>query len=253
MPATPHGGYWTIGVTGATGIFGRMILQQLLDHFHWPPAQLVAICRDFSKNEANEWRARGLQVREADFGDDTSAAVMAAHPKRVSLVEAYRGIDRLIIVSVDTLANWYQLHANAINAAVSAGVKHIVYTSSPTLPVQTPPLTPLPPEDPLVENLLHGCGRGYTILGNNIWYDDLVDKVYKQMIAGGTIYTLDANGRAAHVSKLNCALAAATVLTQLNAPSRKIEISGPQVITRQQVSRISLFNLTTYVLIQYGK
>ena len=230
-------GTWTIGVTGATGDFGRMILEQLLDQFNWPPNQLVAICRDSNRELAMKWKARGLLVREADFDDDMSPAVKAAHPNRMRLVDAYSGVDRLMIISVSSFSNWYHLHANAINAAVDAGVQHIVYTSTPTLSTKNPPLTPLPPEDPQVEQLLRNCGRNYTILGNNVWYDDIIDNIYRQFIQQGTIYTLDPESSAAHISKRDCAFAAATVLTRPNEQSRKYEISGPELITRTRVRK----------------
>ena len=95
---------WTIGETGATGDFGRMILEQLLDQFKWPPNQLVAIFRDSNRELAMKWKARGLLVREADFNDVMSPAVKAAHPNRMRLVDAYSGVNRLMIINKCNIA-----------------------------------------------------------------------------------------------------------------------------------------------------
>lgn len=61
-----------------------------------------------------------MNVKEADFNQ----------PEK--LVSAFKGADRLLLISTDAIGSRVEQHKNAIQAAVSAGVKHIIYTSRPS-------------------------------------------------------------------------------------------------------------------------
>lgn len=231
----PVGG-WTIGVTGANGNFGGMVLNELLLELKWPASKLVAVCRDAEKGK-QKWGQYNVEVRDADFFDGVISNYFPATARetRQRLVDAFRGVDRLLIIGSNILGDRDKQHANAIAAAVAAGVTHIMYTSVPDPPDREPPLEWVPVDDNATEAVLKSCGVGYSILGNNIWYDDMLDNVYRDSIENGVIYTTDVNGAVGHVSKRDCAEAAAKLLTADNPPSRKYQICGPSLVTRAQV------------------
>jgi NAD(P)H dehydrogenase (quinone) len=101
-----------IGVSGASGHLGRAVVPELLQR---PGGnEVVAITR------TPETVCGPAQGR---FGD---------YNRPESLVEAYVGLDRLLIISTVDLEpgkRWAQ-NVAAIDAAVRAGVKHIVFISA---------------------------------------------------------------------------------------------------------------------------
>ena len=101
-------------ITGATGKFGRMVTEQLLEHLH--PAELILTTRN--PHSLEKLAARGAHVRYADFD------------KPETLVGAFEGGDRMLLVSTLSVGRRAQQHRSAIDAAVKAGVRHIAYTSS---------------------------------------------------------------------------------------------------------------------------
>ncbi len=105
----------TLLVTGASGQLGRRVVELLLEA---GAGTVVAATRDPAK--LADLAARGAVVRRADFDDEAS------------LVEAFQGVDRLLLISTDALdrpGRRLAQHEAAVRAAVSAGVGHIVYTS----------------------------------------------------------------------------------------------------------------------------
>ncbi|MEL7685066.1 NAD(P)H-binding protein [Citromicrobium bathyomarinum] len=99
-------------VTGANGHLGRGIVEYLLDRTG--PAQIIAASREPGALSPPD----GVAVRRADFADPAC------------LPDAFAGIERIEIVSVDKLGEEARrLHRNAITAASDAGVERIFYTS----------------------------------------------------------------------------------------------------------------------------
>jgi uncharacterized protein YbjT (DUF2867 family) len=97
-------------VTGATGRFGRAVVERLAERL--PAAELGVSVREPEK--ATEFAARGIRVRRGDFGDPAG------------LAHAFEGAAQVLIVSgpADPAP-----HATAIDAAKQAGAERIIYTS----------------------------------------------------------------------------------------------------------------------------
>ena len=99
-----------IGASGASGHLGRAVVSELLQRAEGH--EVVAITR------TPETVSRPAQGR---FGD---------YNRPESLAEAYAGLDRLLIIpTVDPVKRGAQ-NVAAIDAAVRAGVKHIVFMSA---------------------------------------------------------------------------------------------------------------------------
>jgi NAD(P)H dehydrogenase (quinone) len=103
-----------IVVTGATGALNGATVDHLLDRV--PADEIVVVARDPAK--AKRFADRGVAVRRGDYADPGS------------LRGALEGADQLLLVSSnDPGADAVSLHAAAIEAAVTAGVGRILYTS----------------------------------------------------------------------------------------------------------------------------
>ncbi|MGV4981162.1 NmrA family NAD(P)-binding protein [Streptomyces sp. NRAIS4] len=101
-------------VTGATGQLGRRIVDGLLTRV---PAQQIGVSvRDPRK--AQGLADRGVRVRQGSFSD------------AASLAHAFEGATQVLVVSVDKLGEEaVRQHRTAIEAAVTAGARRILYTS----------------------------------------------------------------------------------------------------------------------------
>jgi NAD(P)H dehydrogenase (quinone) len=143
----------TILVTGATGHLGHLIVEALLRD-GVPPVDIVAGGRDLAK--LDDLAARGVRVASLDYDD----------PK--SLADAFAGADTLMLVSGSEPGKRVPQHKAAIDAAVAARIRRIVYTSAPR--ATTSDLI-VAPEHKATEQLLATSGIPTTILRNG-WYTE---------------------------------------------------------------------------------
>ena len=98
----------TIGVTGATGQLGRLVIDKLKAK---AGEAVVALVR----SPANA-RGLGVAVREADYA------------KPATLKSALAGVDVLLFISSSEIRERAAQHHNVIEAAKAAEVKRIVYS-----------------------------------------------------------------------------------------------------------------------------
>src|SRR5262245_29390015 len=138
-------------VTGATGDFGRRVTQQLLEHLH--PAELILTTRN--PQALAKLAARGAHVRYADFDQPES------------LARAFEDGDRMLLISTLGVGRRASQQRNAIEAAVKAGVKHIVYTSSGGARPDNPAI--VIPDHLETERAVKESGVAYTILRNTLY------------------------------------------------------------------------------------
>src|ERR1700712_1851298 len=104
----------TYGITGATGQLGRLVVAALVEN-GVPAADIVAIVRN--REKAADLAARGVQVRAGDYdrADEWPSALA--------------GVDSLLLVSSNEVGQRVPQHGSVIDAAKSAGVQRIAYTS----------------------------------------------------------------------------------------------------------------------------
>jgi len=139
-----------IAITGATGQLGHLVIEQLLKTV--PANQIVAIVRNPAKAQALS--QQGIVVRQADYTDEAAFAA------------ALSGVDKLLLISSSEVGQRATQHQNVINAAKTAGVNFIAYTS--LLHADTSPLG-LHVEHVATEKALAASGIPYALLRNG-WY-----------------------------------------------------------------------------------
>ena len=201
----------TILVTGAAGQLGQRVIHHLLETYKIAPADIVAATR--SPDKLAELSAKGVVTRKADFDD------------AANLAQAFAGVDRLLIISTDSLdtpGKRLAQHKAAINAAKAAGVKHIFYTSMPN-PDKS--LVTFAPDHLGTEAAIKASGLGYTIL-RDAWYMDNFMMSLPHNLQGGKWYTATAGGKAPYISREDCALAIAAALASSNTDSRTYTLTG---------------------------
>ena len=209
----------TFLVTGANGKLGRHVTQLLLDA---KAGTVIAASRDPSK--LADLAALGAQTRAADFDNPAS------------LAEAFKGVDRLLLISTDGMAPGQRLaqHSAAIAAAKAAGVGHVVYTSMPKPETSAVSFA----DDHLgTENTLKASGLPYTILRNS-WYQENLFLALPPALKNGQWYSSAGDGRIPHIAHADCARAAAAALIQ--APlNQTFTLTGPELLTTQQIAALA--------------
>jgi len=101
-------------VTGATGHLGGATVHELLQKV--APSDIFVLVRDPQKSE--DLKAKGVNIIKGDYND------------YISLVAAFKEVDKLYFVSSSDVMNRFAQHQNVVKAAVEAGVRHIIYTSA---------------------------------------------------------------------------------------------------------------------------
>ncbi len=201
-----------LGVTGAGGYVGRAVIVNLKAR---GANRIVAITRDPAK-------LADLEVRAGDFA------------KPETLDAAFKGVDRLLIISTDSVGVRIGQQTGAIDAAERAGVSHIIYTSI---------ASPYPHDKHAVSNdhfwteaRLFQSKGGWTALRDNIYADFIVWEAAKTLEAG-KIFHAAGDGRRAIVFRDDIAAAAAGAL--LTAEGRElVDVSGPEALSYADIAAI---------------
>lgn len=209
-------------VTGAAGHLGRSVVELLLEG---GATDLVAASRDPGKLGA--LAAKGAQTVKADFDDPAT------------LDAAFAGVERLLIVSTDAIGVpglRQRQHKAAVEAAVRAGVKHIVYTSMPNPEAGSP--IPFAPDHYETEQAIERSGIAFTILRNG-WYAENLFGALPQVLSSGKWFTSAGEGRVAHVAREDTARVAAAALASDAAESARFDVTGPEALTTAEIAAIA--------------
>jgi len=207
-----------IGVTGASGQLAAGVIRHLSSRIG--SSDIVAITRTPDKLES--FSRTGVTVRKGDFNDPSG------------LVKAFDGIERLLIVPTSDLQPDVRpvQHRAAINAAVSAGVRHILYVSTIGARPGVPDgifETHFATEQALIES-----GAAWTLLRMSIYADMLVDTA-KNAIANGKYAALPGEP-AAYVVRDDIAAAAAGLLATKGHEGATYHATGPVSVTAAQIA-----------------
>ena len=194
-------------ITGATGHLGRLVVESLLTR-GTDASDIVATGRSIDR--LADLAARGVAVAELDYSrPETVAAVVKSG-------------DTLLLVSASEPGNRAALHAAVIEAAKSAGVARIVYTSAPAA---TTSALVLAPDHKATEESLVASGVPFTILRNG-WYTENYAGEVEKGRENGEIVASVGDGRIASASRKDYADAAAVVLAGSGFEGKTFELSG---------------------------
>lgn len=215
----------TLLVTGASGQLGRGVIHHLLDTLKVAPTQVIATTRDPAS--LADLAARGMTVRAADFND------------KASLTSAFKGVDRVLIISTGDLdlksGKRLKQHETAVAAAKEAGVSHLLYTSMPNPEPVSPVL--FAGDHYGTEQAIKESGIPYTIFRNG-WYQENLFMSLPHAIASGHWYTSAADGRIAHGARDDMAAAIAAGLASGSRESKTYTLTGPQAYTVAEIAAL---------------
>jgi NAD(P)H dehydrogenase (quinone) len=222
-----------IVVTGATGQLGRLVIKALLKT--QPASDIVAAVR--SPEKAADLAALGVQVRRADYNEPAT------------LDTAFKGADKVLLISSSELGRRAVQHRAAINAAKRNGVQLIGYTS--VLRADTSPLG-LADEHRETEGALRASGVPFVLLRNG-WYTENYLRSLAAALEHGAILGSADDGKIASAARADYAEAAALVMTRDAQAGRVYELAGDSAytltelaaeVTRQSGKKVEYQNLS---------
>ncbi|WP_299093222.1 SDR family oxidoreductase [uncultured Metabacillus sp.] len=206
-------------VTGATGKLGSKVVESLLKSI--PASELAVSVRNPEKAEG--LCNRGVEVRQGDFD------------RPETLDTAFKGIDRLLIISADgDNETRIHQHTNAVQAAERAGVKFIAYTS---LANATESKNLMAPPHVATEAAIIKTGIPYSFLRNNWYLENEIGSIQGTM-AGSPWVTSAGGGKVGWALQQDYADAAAAVLVGNGHENTVYELSGPLLAQEELASAL---------------
>ena len=205
-----------IAITGASGQLGRLVIDELLTTT--PASEITALVR--TPESVSDLAERGITVRQADYNEPGT------------LIEALKGIKKLLLISSSEVGQRAQQHQNVINAAKENGIGLIAYTS--ILHADTSPLG-LAEEHRATEAMLSESGIPFALLRNG-WYSENYTAGIPAALQLGTLYGCAGDGLIASAARADYAAAAAKVFTMDNQSGKIYELSGDKAYTLAELA-----------------
>lgn len=212
----------SILVTGASGHLGQRVIELILERPN--PPHVIATTR--TPDKLRRFSERGVDVRAADFDDETS------------LEKAARGAERALLISTDVLDRPGHREAQqtrAVQAFAAAGVKHVVYTSIPNAERSK---VIIAADHIATERAIAAAGLDYTFLRDNL-YADLLFGTLPPALGTGKLIDARGNGKVAYVTREDCARVAAAVIADPKYSGRQVfDVTGPAAISSEELATI---------------
>ncbi|MDE3838682.1 NAD(P)-dependent oxidoreductase [Bacillus methanolicus] len=211
----------SIVVTGTTGILGGLVIEHLLKKV--PAKEIIASVRNVEK--AANLADLGVEVRHGDYMD------------MESMKKSFEGASKVLFISSPDTDNTLRVrqHANVVQAARDAGVKHIAYTGYAFGEQSQVPLAFV---HMATEYAIRTTNIPYTFLRNSLYMEVFVNPGLNAAIESGELVTNAGNGKLNAVTRNDLALAAATVLTEEGHENKSYNLVNPQPWSFDELAQI---------------
>jgi NAD(P)H dehydrogenase (quinone) len=210
-------------VTGATGHFGKATIDFLIKK-GIPASNISALVRDEAK--AGELKSQGVRVKVGDYDDSHS------------LLEAFRGVDKLLLVSGTDIVERSKQQEKVVNAARQAGVKHIAYTSFDRKnETETSPIALVAKAHLDTERQIKSSGMSYTIFRNNL-YADMIPMFLGEQVATTGVFFPAGEGKTAFATRSDMAEAAAQVLATEGHENKEYVLANTESVSFADIAEI---------------
>jgi NAD(P)H dehydrogenase (quinone) len=206
-------------VTGASGDLGRKTILHLLERR--PASDLVALVRDPGK--AQDLAALGVELRRGDYFDNAS------------LVPAFAGIEKVMLTSAHAFTDRNTAHGNVIDAAVEAGVGHLVFMS--IIRNSSFTMKEITDGDLFAEQKLFSSGLSWTLARHPPFLDVLPFYIGTKAHKTGVRVT-GGNGKFAAAARDDLAAAHAAILSGDGHENKTYALTGDSAISFADIANI---------------
>ena len=208
-------------ITGASGHYGRAATDRLIAMGR--AADLILMSR--TPEKLADRTAQGCTVRYGDFD------------KPESLLSAAEGAERMLLISGTRVGARVAQHKSAIDAAATAGVRHIVYTSF--IGIDDPANPAEVRHDHIeTERLIRASGCGWTMLRDAHYADAMIVMAGPGVMASRQWVSNAGDGREAMVWRDDCVACAVAVLNSNGHEGQIYNITGPDLQSFAEVTAI---------------
>ncbi|MFL9845901.1 SDR family oxidoreductase [Flavobacterium rhizosphaerae] len=208
-------------VTGSTGQLGTAVVNYLQERV--PASKIAVLARDAQK--AQHYADKGITVRVGDYHD------------YASLVTAFEGIEKVLLISSSDFNDRVGQQINVINAAKQAGVKHIAYTGIEDKDAHNSATGILAKDHAETGDYLKASGVGYTLLNNSLYADVIPMFVGENVLENGIFFPAG-QGRVPFATRDDMALAAAVVLTTQGHENKEYAIANDESLSFKDIAEI---------------
>lgn len=170
---------------------------------------------------AKPWRDQGYDCRVANFN----------HPE--SLEKAFAGGDAVLIISAPFVGvKRRAAHKNAVDAAIKAGVKKIVYTSLVNAQDESNPSVEKV-DHAYTENYIANKDVNFVFLRNSQYAEAMITSYFAAKDTNNTMVSCQGDGHMSYISRRDCAKAAMYALARDDLYYATLNINGPDSMTLQ--------------------
>jgi NAD(P)H dehydrogenase (quinone) len=162
--------------------------------------------------------------------DGAEVRAASGYGARDEMTAALEGIRTLFLIPAHETADRVEQHKTAVDAAVDAGVEHLVYLSYVDASIGS--TFTLGRQHGATEDHIRAAGIAHTFLRMNLYAD------FIPLMAGedGVIRGPAGDGRLAAVRRADIAEAAATVLASEGHEGETYDLTGPEAFTLSQAA-----------------
>lgn len=211
-------------VTGASGQFGNAAINSLLKK-GVQSNKITAMVRN--EESIQDFKEKGIHFAIGDYNNYSS------------LVQAFIGVEKLLFISSSDVVNRQIQHENVVNAAIEAGVKHIIYTSFQSKnETETSPIWMVAKSHLHTEKELKASGINYTILKNSLYMDLVPGFVGEKILETGVIFLPAGDGKVSAVLRSEMAEAAAEILVGSNHEGKVYDFTNTEAFSYKEVAQV---------------
>ncbi len=205
-------------ITGVDGNFGGYSARSILNKMD----KTDLIFTSPNRKVIAGFAVQGIDARYADYTD----------PEQ--LVGAFTGGDTLLLISVPQVGEKRRMmHKNAIDCAVKAGVRKIIYTSIVGAGVPENEAYEIA-DHKFTENYIRQSGLTFVILRDAQYCEAMISSFEQAAATDGVLSNNMGDGRMAHVARNDCAEAAACVAAGAGEDNNVYYITGPTANTMEE-------------------
>ena len=199
-------------ITGATGKLGGRTLELLLKKV--PSNQVAVLVRDSNSEKMARFVKEGVEMHQGAYFDYNS------------LLRAFKGVEKVMLISAQAFTDRITQHFNVIAAAKQAGVKQVIFTSIIRRENSDLIVPEVSISNVFAEQTLKASGLAYTILRNPP-YLEVMHSYFGDALKVG-VRVPEGSGKVAAASLNDLAAANVAVLTQNGHENKTYTLSGSE-------------------------
>ncbi|MDW6001906.1 NmrA family NAD(P)-binding protein [Vibrio mangrovi] len=215
-------------VTGADGKLSGRVAENMINEVGGENLTFTCLNLNYvPKEKLERWKKAGVSVFEANYDDVDS------------LNRAFKGGDRIYIISGLDIGKRIQQHTNAINAAINQGVEHITYSSFVGATEPGYEHLDVTPDHTGTELYLQSTGHPYTAVRNSLYLENYLTMYPMFAMMSDNIWASSAQeGKATLIAKDDAATAATASLLGKGESFRSYNIFGRESVSIRELCEL---------------